>query len=601
MKLPTLAFALVLVALTPFIGTAHATWDPSNGDWGKTHPDDLRVMTWNWNSRIYPGANTTDGLYAWAATARIVADMQPDVLLLQEGGDGTSQAALLATLEDWMHGGAGIDSYVQKYAPAYDLPYIYVSPNTDSYNRNVILSRYPFADLNGDTWSQRGDIPYILPDEYAPGGTGGIRGFMFTEIDLPDYTYVGDLVAGNAHLKAYGSQSEHNERVAAAKNVAYYIDYLLNGAGTGIPDPHNKIQDSPPATTILDANTPVVIGGDWNEDELYSMSNYGEKGPAGWLTQAAVNGGSDGTDRDRSDSTYDSAVEPYTGNRSTQSSSKLDYIAWQDSIATYRRGFIFNSSALASDPDWFPPAVGSSPYPGAMSGIASDHRPVIVDLILPLANLPEFDLNIITQGQGSVVLDPPGGTYTQYTPVQLLADPDPSWYFIEWQGDLTGWENPTTILMDDDKTVTVVFDTSPAPEYTLTVNIVGDGVVTLDPPSGPYHVGLTVELTADPGNNWYLDRWEGDLTGNASPEYLYMDADKTVTAVFEKLYPCGDANCDGAVNNGDIDAFVLAVQYPALYDATYPGCENADMNGDGLYNNGDIDPFVAALGGVPCD
>jgi hypothetical protein len=61
----------------------------------------------------------------------------------------------------------------------------------------------------------------------------------------------------------------------------------------------------------------------------------------------------------------------------------------------------------------------------------------------------------------------------------------------------------------------------------------------------------------------------------------------------------GDVNCDGLVNNGDIDAFVLALTDAPAYAATYPGCDilAADVNGDGLVNNGDIDAFVALLTG----
>ncbi|MBL8878846.1 MAG: hypothetical protein JNG88_06965 [Phycisphaerales bacterium] len=63
-----------------------------------------------------------------------------------------------------------------------------------------------------------------------------------------------------------------------------------------------------------------------------------------------------------------------------------------------------------------------------------------------------------------------------------------------------------------------------------------------------------------------------------------------------------DANCDGRVDNFDIDAFVLALTDPAGYAAAYPGCDRvcaADVNRDDLVNNFDIDPFVACLAGVP--
>lgn len=61
----------------------------------------------------------------------------------------------------------------------------------------------------------------------------------------------------------------------------------------------------------------------------------------------------------------------------------------------------------------------------------------------------------------------------------------------------------------------------------------------------------------------------------------------------------GDLNCDGVVNNFDIDAFVLALTDPQGYAELYPNCppENGDINQDGVINNFDIDPFVAMLTG----
>ncbi len=59
----------------------------------------------------------------------------------------------------------------------------------------------------------------------------------------------------------------------------------------------------------------------------------------------------------------------------------------------------------------------------------------------------------------------------------------------------------------------------------------------------------------------------------------------------------GDLNCDGAVDNADIDAFVLALIDPVAYGVVYPSCDmnQADVSGDGSVDNGDIDPFVALL------
>ena len=59
----------------------------------------------------------------------------------------------------------------------------------------------------------------------------------------------------------------------------------------------------------------------------------------------------------------------------------------------------------------------------------------------------------------------------------------------------------------------------------------------------------------------------------------------------------GDLNCDGAVNFGDINPFVLALTNPAAYVATYPDCDImlGDINGDGNVDFGDINPFVMLL------
>lgn len=375
-----------------------AQWDPANAQWGKSDGRDIRVMTWNVKDGVCSTNSKSEGLNNWTALARIVAALRPDVLLLQEAGDNSgngtgggvdSVATLTSVLHLFLHGGVDsflpgsppVTAYVQKYAPTYDLPFIFVSNSSDGFNRNVILSRFPFADLNGDGRSTLNDIHLILGDAYAPGGNGGIRGFPFVELDLPDVDYDGDLVVGGAHLKAGGSSSDLADRLQAAQNVAYWIDYLLNGAGTGVPDPNGKIIDSPQVTSILGPRTPVIIGGDWNEDELTN----GRRGPAEWLTAAALSGGSDGTDRDRTDMTYDAAVHVFTGSRATfGSSSKLDYLAWQDSIVELRRAFVFNTSGTPSGA--LPPELIGFPAPSTASSVASDHRPVVADFVFESAD-----------------------------------------------------------------------------------------------------------------------------------------------------------------------------------------------------------------------
>lgn len=61
----------------------------------------------------------------------------------------------------------------------------------------------------------------------------------------------------------------------------------------------------------------------------------------------------------------------------------------------------------------------------------------------------------------------------------------------------------------------------------------------------------------------------------------------------------GDLSCDGRVDFGDINPFILALSDPVGYEQQYPGCpfENRDVNADGLFDFNDINPFIALLTG----
>ncbi len=68
--------------------------------------------------------------------------------------------------------------------------------------------------------------------------------------------------------------------------------------------------------------------------------------------------------------------------------------------------------------------------------------------------------------------------------------------------------------------------------YDLTVKIEGSGEVS--PFGGSYSANVWAEIEAIPDSGWQFDHWEGDLTGDSNPTAIKMDADKNITAVFEK-------------------------------------------------------------------
>ncbi len=111
--------------------------------------------------------------------------------------------------------------------------------------------------------------------------------------------------------------------------------------------------------------------------------------------------------------------------------------------------------------------------------------------------------------------------------------------------------------------------------------------VVLDANTGtPLAAGTSLALTE--GAHTPCVSYLGAAPGGQTPE---------LRVACQRAYREGDLNCDGAVDFGDINPFVLALTNPAGYGAAYPNCHRltGDINGDGLVDFGDINPFVRLL------
>lgn len=108
----------------------------------------------------------------------------------------------------------------------------------------------------------------------------------------------------------------------------------------------------------------------------------------------------------------------------------------------------------------------------------------------------------------------------------------------------------------------------------------------------PYNARIRMGIDRDADG--YYDRDEIDACSDP--------ADPASVPGGPGVFCHGDANCDGAINNFDIDAFVLALTDPQAYAVAFPGCpiSTADVNQDGFVNNFDIDPFVTCISGGGC-
>ena len=142
-----------------------------------------------------------------------------------------------------------------------------------------------------------------------------------------------------------------------------------------------------------------------------------------------------------------------------------------------------------------------------------------------------YNLNITTNGNGTITKSPDQTSYASGTSEILTASPEDGWKFTGWSGDATGAENPLTITMDADKNIAATF-TQIATDFALIITTDGNGTVTKNPDQTTYSGGTSVTLTATPLSGYQFVSWSGDAGGTTNPLSITMDKDKQITATF---------------------------------------------------------------------
>jgi hypothetical protein len=147
-------------------------------------------------------------------------------------------------------------------------------------------------------------------------------------------------------------------------------------------------------------------------------------------------------------------------------------------------------------------------------------------------------LTTSSTGGGSVTTpgEPGPYPYNYNEAASIVATPEACYHFVNWTGTGVAAGKvadanaaSTTITMDDDYSVQANFVIN---QYTLTINIVGNGSVTKEPDQATYTCGQIVELTANPDTGWMFSGWSGDLSGITNPVEITMDGNKNITATF---------------------------------------------------------------------
>ena len=117
------------------------------------------------------------------------------------------------------------------------------------------------------------------------------------------------------------------------------------------------------------------------------------------------------------------------------------------------------------------PTITPTVTPTATPTVTPTATPTYQPTVTPTPSPATYALTTSVVGSGSVSTNT-SNPHASGSVVQVTANPSPGWAFSKWSGNLSGSTNPTSILMNSDKSVTATFTNTtyptPTPTHTST-------------------------------------------------------------------------------------------------------------------------------------
>lgn len=198
-----------------------------------------------------------------------------------------------------------------------------------------------------------------------------------------------------------------------------------------------------------------------------------------------------------------------------------------------------------------------------------------------------------TEGNGVIAQNPDLPTYIYGQVVTVTATAVPGWTFAGWSGNLSGSTNPTTITMDNSKTITATFTQD---HYTVTVLPATGGSIDKEPDQATYVYGDVITFTAAADLDWTFTNWTGDLSGGDNPKTLTVTGNHTVSADFSQNSYTLLANTvgQGAIGKLPDQAAFTPGQLVTVTATADPGWTFAGWSGD---LSGSTNPATVTMNG----
>lgn len=164
-------------------------------------------------------------------------------------------------------------------------------------------------------------------------------------------------------------------------------------------------------------------------------------------------------------------------------------------------------------------------WSGAVTGSNNPTKFAITGNSSITANFAPLCTLTVNTKNGIVSKNPDKPQYAYGDTITLTANPSDDCHFLNWNGAVTGSNNPTKFVIKGNSSVTANF----SPPCTLTINVT-NGTVKKNPDKPQYVYGDTVTLTATPIADYAFESWSGAVTGSDNPIKLVIKANSIVTA-----------------------------------------------------------------------
>lgn len=207
----------------------------------------------------------------------------------------------------------------------------------------------------------------------------------------------------------------------------------------------------------------------------------------------------------------------------------------QGEPATYR--FKVWPQGQPEPAQWFMQSIGSLNEPETGSILLVAHQAMVSFGKVDVRNISNVKAEITIQQpqHGEIIVEPDKETYSYGETVTIRALGDSGYRLQNWTGNFSGSQNP--IVFDITKNVTVGAAFIPGDPLTLTVDVIGQGTVDVQPKKSQYLYGELVTLTPRPANGYLFAGWSGGHTGSDNPATIVMGETKVITASFIEANP----------------------------------------------------------------